>query len=406
MGGPGYAHTGHRTGKMAFDLFTLVTTSALVATILSLVAFLAWMADGKGALLVPLAWAALITAASVLVRGLQDVLPDPVPIVAGNALLLVAYGLLWLAVCGLRPRKVPALAVGAGAILWTIACWFPPFYASNGARIVASSAGLAAYTLLTVAELWAGRREPLRSRWVAIVAGAGHTLFQLVRIVFVAYLPFPFGAARQNMSWGAALAFEGLIYGTITTCSLLLMDRERAELEQRRAADLDPLTGVPNRRAFQSSARNILAGKPPGEEVAVLLFDLDRFKRINDTFGHAVGDEILVRFARTADGILGNTASFGRFGGEEFAGVFICAGEQEACAVAEHIRAAFAAVASARDGRPLKSTVSIGVSIVRSDASFEATLAAADRALYEAKRRGRNCVVYQDVTPSASRRAI
>jgi diguanylate cyclase (GGDEF)-like protein len=391
---------------MAFDLFTLVTTSALVATILSLVAFLAWMADGKGALLVPLAWAFLITAASVLVRGLQGVLPDPIPIVAGNALLLLAYGLLWKAVCGLGTRNVSALAVGAGAILWAVACSFPSFYASDGARIVASSAGLAAYTLLAVIELWADRREPLRSRWVAIVAGAGHTIFQLVRVVFVAYLPFPFGAARPNMSWGAALAFEGLIYGTMTMCSLLLMDRERAESEQRRAADLDPLTGVPNRRAFQTSAMDILAGKRLGEAVAVMLFDLDRFKRINDTFGHAVGDEILVRFARTANRILGSSASFGRFGGEEFAGVVICAGEQEACAVAEHIRAAFAAVASARDGRVLESTVSIGVSIVRDDASFEATMAAADGALYEAKRRGRNCVVFQEAIPPASRIAV
>ena len=74
----------------------------------------------------------------------------------------------------------------------------------------------------------------------------------VVRIVFVAYLPFPLGAARQNLSWGAALVFEGLIYAMMTMSSLLLMDRERAELQQRRAADLDPLTGVSNRRAFQT----------------------------------------------------------------------------------------------------------------------------------------------------------
>jgi diguanylate cyclase (GGDEF)-like protein len=391
---------------MAFDLFTLVTTSALVATILSLVAFLAWMADGKGALLVPLAWASLITAVSVLVRGLQGDLPDPIPIVAGNALLLVAYGLLWKAVCGLGPRRAPALAVGAGAMLWTIACSFRPFYASDSARIVASSASLVAYTLLTVGELWVDRGESLRSRWVAIAAGLGHTVFLLVRIALVARLPFPFGAAEQDMNWSVVLAFEGLIYGTMTMCSLLLMDRERAELEQRRAADLDPLTGVPNRRALQNSAMSILAAKPPGKAVAVLLFDLDRFKHVNDTFGHAMGDEILVRFARTANGILGDTAGFGRFGGEEFAGVLLCADELEACAVAEHVRAAFAAVASARDGRLLESTVSIGVSLVRGDASFEATLAAADRALYEAKRRGRNRVEYQEVTPPAPRIAV
>jgi diguanylate cyclase (GGDEF)-like protein len=387
---------------MAFDLFTLITTSALVATILSLVAFLAWLAQGKGALLVPLAWAFLLTALSVMVRGLQDIVTEQVAIVAGNALGLLAYGLLWKAVCGFGRRRAPALAVSAGAILWIEACLFPPFYASVAARIVASSIGLAVYTLLTVSELWAGRGEPLRSRWAAIAVGIFHALFLLFRVVFVADLPFPFGAAPQNLSWSAVLAFEGLIYGTMTMCSLLLMDRERAELEQRQAADLDPLTGVPNRRAFQTAVMSILAGRAPGELVAVLLFDLDHFKRINDTFGHAVGDEILVRFALTANRVLGNRSGFGRLGGEEFAGVFICGGRQEACAVAEHVRTAFAEAASTLDGRRFESTVSIGVSMVRGDTSFEATLAAADRACYEAKRRGRDRVVYQEVIPPVS----
>jgi diguanylate cyclase (GGDEF)-like protein len=387
---------------MAFDLFTLVTTSALVATILSLVAFLAWMAKGKGALLVPLAWAFLLTAVSVVVRGLQDVVTEPVAIVAGNALGLLGYGLLWKAVCGFGRRRAPALAVGAGAILWVEACLCPPFYASVAARIVASSIGLGVYTVLTVIELWVGRGEPLRSRWAAIGAGALHTVFLLFRVVFVADLPFPLGAAPPNLSWSAVLAFEGLIYGTMTMCSLLLMDRERAELEQRRAADLDPLTGVPNRRAFQTAVMAMMAGKARGEFVAVQLFDLDHFKRINDTFGHAVGDEILIRFARTANNVLGSRSCFGRLGGEEFAGVFICGGRQEACAVAEHVRNAFAEVASTLDGRTFEATVSVGVSLVRGNTSFEATLAAADRACYEAKRRGRNRVAYQEVIPPAS----
>jgi diguanylate cyclase (GGDEF)-like protein len=384
---------------MVFDAFTLIATTALVVTILSLVAFLAWMADGKGVVLVPLAWAFLLAGVAVMVRGLQDVVTEPVAILVGNALLLLAYGLLWKAVCGFGGRKAPALAVGAGAILWVAACLVPPFFASTAARIISSSTGSAVYTLLTVAELWAGRGEPLRSRWAALTAGTLHALFWLFRVVFVADLPFPFGAAPQDLSWSAVLAFEGLIYATVTLCSLLLMDRERAELEQRRAANLDPLTGVPNRRAFQTSVMLTLAGKGRGRCVAVLLFDLDHFKRINDTFGHAAGDEILVRFARTATRILGSAAGFGRLGGEEFAGVFVCGGKQEACAVAEHVRAAFAEAAETPDGRRLESTVSVGVSLIHSGTSFEAALADADRACYEAKRRGRNCVVYQEAIP-------
>jgi diguanylate cyclase (GGDEF)-like protein len=388
--------------EMSFDQFTLVTTTALVSTMLSVVAFLACWADGRKALLRPLAWGSALAAAAALVRGLNGVLPDPIPIVGGNALLLLAFGLLWQAVCGLGHRRLSALAVAAGAILWVAACLFPPFYASTVARIVAASAGVAVYTVLSVLELWAGQKEPLRSRWMMITAGVGHTLFHVIRIVFVAYLPFPLGTAPQDQNWTAVLAFEGIIYGMMTMCSLLLMDRERAELQQRRVADLDPLTGVSNRRAFRTAAMNILARKAAGASVAVLLFDLDHFKRINDTFGHAVGDEILVRFARTAKGALGSHAGFGRLGGEEFAGIIVCDGEQAACAVAEQVRAAFATTGSTLDGRKPVGTVSIGVSIIPSGGSVEATLAVADQALYEAKRLGRNRVAYQEAPPSVS----
>jgi diguanylate cyclase (GGDEF)-like protein len=185
----------------------------------------------------------------------------------------------------------------------------------------------------------------------------------------------------------------------MTMCSLLLMNRERGELQQRRAADLDPLTGVPNRRAFHAIVASMMERNGPGALVAVLVFDLDHFKKINDTFGHAAGDETLIRFARTASRILGSAAGFGRLGGEEFAGVFICIGKQEACAVAEHVRSAFAEAASPQYERPVACTVSVGVSVARGNTSFEAMLAGADRACYEAKRRGRNRIAYRAVIP-------
>jgi diguanylate cyclase (GGDEF)-like protein len=411
---------------MAFDLFTLVTTTALVAMVLALVAILASRANGRRELLGPLAWACALAAVAELVRGLNGVLPDPVPIVGGNIVLLLAFGLLWQAVCGLGQRKPPFLAVAAGAVLWVLACLLPPFYESAAARIIAVSLAAVAYTSLSVLELWANRGERLGSRGIVIVAGVGHVLFHLGRIVFIAYLPFPLGSAPQNMSWAAVLAFEGLIYGTITICSLLLIDRERVEQQLRLVADLDPLTGVANRRAFHAAAIRMLADKPVGDSVAVLLFDLDHFKRINDTFGHAAGDEILIRFAHTARRLLGRSAEFGRWGGEEFAAVVRCRDEQAAWAVAEQVRAGFAAekaraacadekaraacadekaraaCAAGTDGRQPTGTVSIGVSIVPSGGSIEATLAVADQALYEAKRLGRDRVVFKAAARPAS----
>jgi diguanylate cyclase (GGDEF)-like protein len=380
---------------MVFDLLTLVTTTALVAMVLAVVAVLACRANGRRELLGPLAWASAVAAVAELVRGLNGSVPGPIPVVGGNVLFLLSFGLLWQAVCGLGQRRPNPVAVAAGAVLWVVACLFPPFYDSAAARIVAVSAAAVVYTLLLLGELWAGREEPLGSRWMVIVAGVGHTLFHLGRIAFVAYLPFPLGAGPQDMSWAAVLAFEGLIYGMLTICSLLMIDRERVELQLRRVADLDPLTGVANRRAFHAAAMRILDGNPAQDSVAVLLLDLDHFKRINDTFGHAAGDEILVLFARTAGQALGRGAVFGRLGGEEFAGVIVCRGQQAACAVAEQVRVGFAVATSAPGGRTPAGTVSIGVSIVPSGGSIEATLAVADLALYEAKRLGRDRVVFK-----------
>src|SRR5690606_1494077 len=98
--------------------------------------------------------------------------------------------------------------------------------------------------------------------------------------------------------------------------------KERSEKVHRAAATIDPLTEIFNRRALMDSGRRVLAriawDKQP---VAVLMFDLDHFKKINDRFGHAIGDETLKLFARTASAKLRATDIIGRLGGEEFAAV-------------------------------------------------------------------------------------
>jgi diguanylate cyclase (GGDEF)-like protein len=172
------------------------------------------------------------------------------------------------------------------------------------------------------------------------------------------------------------------------------MAKERTELRHRTDANVDPLTGIANRRSFLHDA-GVLAKRHASNPrpAAGLLIDLDPFKTINDRFGHALGDRVLEIFAAaTLDSVRGSDL-IGRIGGEEFAAVLYDTTGERAVAVAERIRQSFATAAQEVDGRPVCATVSIGV--VHCEAEIldvPELLAQADQALYFAKENGRNRV--------------
>ena len=96
--------------------------------------------------------------------------------------------------------------------------------------------------------------------------------------------------------------------------------RRRAEDRAQRLARADALTGLPNRRQFEDRLRAALRGVASGQgKLALMMIDLDRFKPVNDVFGHAVGDQVLIAFAKRAADIVGERALLARFGGDEFA---------------------------------------------------------------------------------------
>jgi diguanylate cyclase (GGDEF)-like protein len=192
---------------------------------------------------------------------------------------------------------------------------------------------------------------------------------------------------------------------------MLGMVRERLEQEHQAAARTDPLTGLANRRAFLEVAAGRLRRHRQGRRpAAVLMFDLDHFKRVNDRFGHAVGDRVLCAFARAAGAQLRAEDVISRIGGEEFAAFLPDTGAQEAVAAANRVRVAFANAAEDVGGVLVGTTVSAGVALAGEDENLEPMLARADQALYAAKSRGRNRVELaapppSDVTPlDAARR--
>ena len=169
----------------------------------------------------------------------------------------------------------------------------------------------------------------------------------------------------------------------------ITLKRSRRVLEDR--ALRDGLTGALNRSGLEQHLRD--EGARPR---MVLAADLDHFKSINDRFGHAAGDEMLRRFARLAQRLLGPGDRLARTGGEEFVLILDGARSERAALLAEDLRRLFAEEVVLWHDRPIRATVSIGASEFAPGMSFPEALEAADGALYRAKEGGRNRVVQAD----------
>jgi diguanylate cyclase (GGDEF)-like protein len=158
----------------------------------------------------------------------------------------------------------------------------------------------------------------------------------------------------------------------------------------------DALTGLANRRAFEESLRQEVArSRRTGDALAVVVLDIDRFKQVNDTHGHAAGDLVLAEVAGRAARALRAGDLLARIGGEELAALLPGATLSAAAEVAERIRRAVAHGAIAVDGGALGVTVSLGCAALSAEEQDAAALLArADARLYEAKRAGRNRVIW------------
>ncbi len=166
------------------------------------------------------------------------------------------------------------------------------------------------------------------------------------------------------------------------------------EEELFRLASHDDLTGLSNRRSFtEELERELLRGKRSGQTSAVLMIDLDHFKRVNDTYGHAIGDRVLRHFSTQARQALREIDTLARIGGEEFAAILPQVDADNALAAAERLRAEIERAVLDIEGLPLPVTASIGISLTHEDDSgYGSILKRADQALYAAKSAGRNCV--------------
>ncbi|MBS0014707.1 MAG: GGDEF domain-containing protein, partial [Desulfobacterales bacterium] len=174
-----------------------------------------------------------------------------------------------------------------------------------------------------------------------------------------------------------------------------ISSQHELEMKLQRLSETDALTGIFNRRKFLEQLDMCFRKcKRYNRPTALIIFDVDHFKQINDEFGHSAGDEVLCRLTKNCAAQLRQTDSLYRIGGEEFAVVLPETNAENAYQQAERLRQISEQLRMESRGSANKITISVGISeIAGTDASIEDVMKRADACLYKAKENGRNCVV-------------
>ncbi len=381
---------------MSLDTPTLYIVATMVAAMLGAMLLL----FGKQENIRALKWwgsAYLLGAASVGIWTVTSGTLDEVLSLALNAVGFIACGMVWNASRVFHGRKPNLPGLVLGAIAWIAAAMTlaPP---ASMMRVTIGAGIVAFYAALTATELWTERRRPLQRRWPLIVVPVMHG-FVLMLPILLGSLLDPHDGKFATSVWVTGFSVELVLYAIGTVFVIFILVSERAVIAHKNAASTDPLTGMFNRRGFaEASSRLIDREAHAGRPVTALIFDIDHFKSINDRFGHAAGDEVLKLFAVVVINTLRLSDLSGRVGGEEFAALLPCSLEDGVIA-AERVRTAFANSGIEVETGPVDTTVSIGVAGGPAGTELEVLLAAADTALYQAKRTGRNRVEAAEELP-------
>jgi diguanylate cyclase (GGDEF)-like protein len=205
------------------------------------------------------------------------------------------------------------------------------------------------------------------------------------------------GTTRHEIN-GAPYALSRLVAplpGESETCTILWLHCIAHEEALFQQAVRDPLTGIYNRRYFDDALEKQIERSKRGQKLALAYFDLDKFKSINDRFGHAGGDMALLTFVSAVKAQLREADIFARRGGDEFAVIFVDCETDVAASAIERLRVALAAEGCVHEGSHFEIGFSVGLAACRQEDDVDELLARADRAVYEAKERGRGRLVIE-----------
>ncbi|WP_259461635.1 GGDEF domain-containing protein [Paraburkholderia fungorum] len=344
----------------------------------------------------------VIALALILMRGK---IPDTLSVVAANMLMALS-AVTYYAGCARflgRPTHWPVLTasllpLGAALVYWRYA------FDSIPIRVLVTAL-FGAVVCLAISLLVFRHRPSGRAAYPYWVTAVMALLFAICQVARGIYFMTLDGVSSPQMfaSTGSVilLVAAAAIMPTLSM-SAMMMVHNVLLADAREAANRDFLTGALSRKGFEAIARTRLreAGRN-GSPVSLLIVDLDHFKSINDTFGHAGGDTVLREFVRVTQMELRRSDVFGRLGGEEFAVLLPATEPDDVQRLAERLRTAVSAKPVITATGPCTYSVSGGIANWRPGETLDHLSTRADNALYEAKRSGRNRVCFHRATRSA-----
>ncbi len=341
----------------------------------------------------------ILAIVSLILYALRGIAPDVLPVVVANTLLAAAVSVVLIGFCKFLHLRVPKrpLVIGLAIVASSMAT-FNYLWDSVTVRIVIVSIFHSA-VCFAIAKTIPSPQNSTRSRYsylftklTAALFGVGHAFRGLVYVLGIDVLI----SAQQSTLWNVLFLTIGVIVLPVLTLGATMMVHDRMMSEAENAANSDFLTGAWSRRAFFTfAAKEIERIHRSGNALSLLVLDVDHFKRINDEYGHAVGDQVLVDLTLRAETVIRNIDYFGRLGGEEFAVLLPDTSLEAAYTVAERLKAILDTHVpiTENSSESVSYTVSIGVAHLQADETFSHLLQRADEALYKAKEAGRNTVI-------------
>jgi diguanylate cyclase (GGDEF)-like protein len=373
---------------MPLDQLSLLTAIAFSSAALTITLFVGWLGARRDTYLLSWSIGLLLVVAGVILFGMLAETYSAVQNFASFALTLGGFAFIYAGAIQFRAKPLPMAAIaimGLGLIALTGVAFLADL---SGLGTIFANLGMALLMAMSAHQYWAGRSE---SRLPMISNAALYAVSAISFLLCAAVLVFEqrWTLTAQPKNWAEDINAIVLIVGITGIGAVsLTLNQSRWARHHRREAMTDGLTGLLNRRALFSAM-----DMPLGPGAAVIMFDLDHFKSVNDQLGHAAGDAVLEGFARLVLPELHPNDIAARLGGEEFCLVMRDLTNRSAAGVAERIRAAFEATRFGTDRGVAAITLSAGVAISGVDGEpFEAVLKRADDALYAAKSAGRNRV--------------
>ena len=373
---------------MPLDYHSLLTAFFLSGSGLAITFFISWIVSRTERFLIAWKLGVSCMALGALVYGWYGNTMSPVLGAAGFTVVLTGLALVLGAGRAFLTGVLPWRGVCIISVTSSAATAIPILAGYNGAGTVVFNIAAAVILLVTALDYWRGRAE---ARLAITLLTA---LYILSGLSFVPCAILLLNAGEWQLdeipsNWAENLNI-GICLITLAGIGALsvALNQARVARGHKRDAETDPLTGLLNRRALLSHIANDIEGP-----AALVIFDLDHFKMINDVHGHPAGDEVLRTFGKILMSSAPPQGLAARLGGEEFALLLPGASSDAAALLADGVRTRLGERHFNGNGRPFTSTVSAGVACSEDAATnFETLIRDADNALYAAKRNGRNRV--------------